>query len=198
MSMSTKSSSSITCFPLYTYEQQQVAKQLGQEIALYSKSRKHYLMTSRFSTQTANENKRFRDLRKIGCTYGCSKPVSSAVPLNAIMFVLEMDITRNQIIGIGMTRNSPCTTLPYSIYEHGNYNRYIFSGKHRVDRSEFGKEELAWIELLENTCFRGTRNLKRGSGLTSFPVEICYIYDKYESLSFVEKICELFARKLSG
>jgi hypothetical protein len=195
--MSTKSGSSITCFPLYTYEQQQAAKQICHEITQYKKSRKHYLMTSRFSTQTADENKRFRNKCKIGCTYGSSTPVSSAVPVNAIMFVLEMDITSNQIIGIGMVRNSPCTTLPYSIYEHGNYNRYIFSGKHRIDRSEFGKEELAWIELLENTCFRGTRNLKRGSGLTSFPVEICYIYDKYESLNFVDKICGLFARKLS-
>lgn len=122
------------------------------EISLYSNSRKHYLMTSRFSTRTAEENKRFRSMRNIGCVYGSSTPVSSTVPMNAIMFVLEMDITSNQIIGIGMIRNSPCTTLPYSIYEHGNYNRYIFSGKHRIDRSEFGKEELAWLELLENTC----------------------------------------------
>lgn len=196
INMATKSASSITCFQIHNFEQQQAAECLRREIKLYANNQKHYLLTTRFSTNTAGENQRFREKRKIGCVYGSSTPVSQKIPVNAIMFVLELNINTNQIIGIGMVRNSPCTTLPFSIYEHGNYNRYVFSGKHRIDRSEFGKHELAWITLLENICFRGYRNLKRGSGITCFPVEICYIYDKYESLNFADLICDLFAKKM--
>jgi hypothetical protein len=73
----------------------------------------------------------------------------------------------------------------------------MFSGKHRIDRSEFGLKEEAWIQLLENICFNGRRNLMRGSGLTRFPVEISYIYETYESLSFVDLLCNIFHKRLT-
>jgi len=194
--MSTNSASSITCFQVNDREQKLAAEQLKRDIKLYASKYRQYIMTSRFSDVTARENQHFRDKRKVGCLYGSSHPVAAAVPVNAIMFVLELNITTKQIIGIGMARNAPCSSLPYSVYKHGNYNRYTFSGKHRIDRSEFGLKELAWIQLLENICFHGKRNLMRGSGLTRFPVEIGYVYETYESLSFIDVLCKLFSKHL--
>lgn len=195
--MSTNSASSIACFPIHNHEQKLAADKLRSEIKQYASQYRQYIMTSRFSDDTACENQKFRNKKRVGCLYGSSHPVAAAVPINAIMFVLELNITTKQIIGIGMVRNKPSSTVPYSIYSHGNYNRYMFSGTHRIDRSEFGLKELVWIEILENICFRGKRNLMRGSGLTRFPVEICYVYEKYESLSFVDVLCKLFTKYLN-
>lgn len=190
--MTTNSASSIACFPIQNYEQKLASERLRSEIKLYASSHRHYIMTTRFNDSTASENRHFRDKKQVGCLYGSSHQVATAIPMNAVMFVLELNISTKQIIGIGMVRNTPTSTLPYSIYKHGNYNRYMFSGKHRIDRKDFGLKEHAWIQLLENICFHGKRNLMRGSGLTRFPVEISYIYETYESLSFVDLLCKLF------
>jgi len=56
------------------------------------------------------------------------------------------------------------------VYKNGNYNRYIYIGEHRIDRSEMTEEEMILIKAFDIVCFTGNFHMKRGNGLKAFPV----------------------------
>ena len=83
----------------------------------------YYLMTSRFNNETIEENRKYREGHKnIGCVYCSPEPTSIRIPIDTVMFILEMNNDENKIIGIGMVRNHPILQK-YSIDKNGNYNR---------------------------------------------------------------------------
>ena len=134
--------------------------------------KRHYLMTSRFN------NKSFREMREYCCdsksakvVYGSPKEISMYVPRDAIMFILEMNNDENRIMGVGLVKNNPYPNK-HVIYEDGNWNRYNFVGKHRIDRNEL-KEDEEWIfKALDIICFTGCRHQKRNQGITIFPPDM--------------------------
>ena len=139
----------------------------------YKRNLKNYLMTSRFSTETYNENYNYRKKTNLGCIYCSPIRTSNEIPIESIMFVLEMNNTNDRIMGIGMVRNHPIMNK-YRVYENENYNRYVFTGKNRIDRNEMNKEEEVIMKALDILCFKGSKHMKRGQGLQMFPIETLY------------------------
>jgi hypothetical protein len=127
------------------------------------------IMTSRFSNQTWHENRKYRDEQKLkGCIYGSPELNTKIIPVDSILFILEMNNDINKIMGVGMVTNKPICSK-YFIYNNGNYNRYVFKGKYRIDRGEMTLEELQIIMALDIVCFKGNYHMKRGYGLKAFP-----------------------------
>ena len=161
----------------------------------YRRQLRHFIMTSRFNNTTWNENVQFREKQqKIGCIYCSPNPVTVNIPHESILFILEMNNDDNKICGVGMVMNNPRINK-YSVYENGNYNRYSFIGKCRIDRSEMTEEENTIMRVFDILCFTGNRHMKRGQGLTMFPVEMLYKCNK--RLDLVEFIRNMFKSRFT-
>jgi len=172
-------------------------KQLERKIINdYKKNQKTFLVTSRFNTETYSENQEYRNKHSYdGCIYCSPEPVSKKIPIDSIMFVLEMNNDTNKIIGVGMIRNHAICSK-YHVYENGNYNRYAYSGKYRIDRSEMAEEEEVIMQAFDILFFTGNRHMKRGQGLKSFPVDILYKCSKVVDL--VKFISEMFKKRITS
>lgn len=155
-----------------------------------------FIMTSRFNNTTWSENVNYREsLNHKGCIYCCPVAVTQKIPYESIMFVLEMNNDTNQIIGIGMVKNYAIRDK-YKVYANGNYNRYVFVGKHRIDRVDMNDDEESVMQLFDRLCFKGNRHMKRGQGLRSFPVEL--LYELSKKLDLTKFIVEMFKKRMSG
>jgi len=160
----------------------------------YKQVFRHFLLTSRFNNHTWNENINFRRAHpNYGCVYCSPDPISMSIPPNAIMFILEMNNDTNKIMGIGMVRNHPYINK-HTVYENRNYNRYMFSGKTRIDRSEMSTEEDRVFTVFDILCFTGNKHMKRGQGLKSFPVDM--LYRCLQRLDLMQFIVDMFKRRL--
>jgi len=83
------------------------------------------MLTTRFTTETFQENKRFRDIHNIPCIYSSSLPISDKLPYQDY-YVLEMNNSINRIMGIGKISKTLQTTE--RIYSYKYYNRYTYKG----------------------------------------------------------------------
>ena len=161
----------------------------------YRNQMRHFIMTSRFNTSTLEENAAFRAVQpKIGCIYCSPSPVTIHIPNESIMFILEMNNDTNEIAGVGMVMNKPKINK-YSVYENGNYNRYSFVGNCRIDRTEMTEDENMIMRVFDILCFTGNRHMKRGQGLTMFPVDM--LYKCHKKLDLVDYIRNMFKRRFS-
>lgn len=160
----------------------------------YKKYFRHFLLTSRFNNHTWSENAHFRQTHsQYGCVYCAPDPVSASIPVDAIMFILEMNNDMNKIMGIGMVRNHPFINK-WIVYDNQNYNRYMFSGKTRIDRSEMSAEEERIFTVFDILCFTGNKHMKRGQGLKAFPADM--LYRCMSRLDLLEFIVDMFKRRL--
>jgi hypothetical protein len=127
--------------------------------------------------------------------------VKHAVRENAWMIVLEMQNDANRIAGIGLVKNSPNlpnvtivhgsgsgsgSALKPSVYNCGNYNRFIYQGAYRIDllsnEIELTREEQLVIKMLELALFYGPNHSKRGKGICELPKHVASLYDFKECL----------------
>jgi len=154
---------------------------------------KKIIMTSRFNNKTFYENIQYRNSHKIGCIYCSPMPVSENIAYDAIMFVLEMNNDENQITGIGMVKNHPIVEK-YVVYEKGNYNRYVFIGKHRIDRKEMSEKEEEIMKAFDILCFKGDTHLKRGQGLKTFPLSM--LFNCNSIINLTEFIASMFKKRM--
>lgn len=123
----------------------------------------YYIVVTRFDESTWLENRRFRENREWnGCYYGSCVRMANSIPVDAFVFVLEMNNTENRIEGIGLVKNHTYTRRP--IYSDANYNRYTYRSQKRVDRSQMNDAELAVLSIIETIVFKGKSHMKRGSG----------------------------------
>ena len=88
------------------------------------------------------------------------------------MFVLEMHNDKNKIQGIGLIKNKNVIGSYHKIYSDGNYNRYTYKSKFRIDRHELTADEKKTIRILDILLFKGSRHLKRGQGIKVVPLWI--------------------------
>ncbi len=161
----------------------------------FKKDLSKYILTSRFNNSTYMENHNYRQHHNnIGCIYCSPSRVSDEIPLERIMFVLEMNNDTNKIVGIGMVRNHEYINK-YMVYQNSNYNRYVYVGKHRIDRCEMTKEENTIMQALDILCFTGNTHMKRGQGLRQFPLSM--VYNIKQIVDLVSFINDMFKKRLT-
>lgn len=130
----------------------------------------NYIGTTRFNEETWNSNKKWRENNNFnGCIYGSPNLIKNDIPIDSIIFVIEMNNDKNMIMGIGLIKNKIVKNKKYKIYNWGNYNRFIYKGKYRIDRNILTKNELKIIQILEILIFKGSKHLKRGQGIIFMP-----------------------------
>jgi len=106
------------------------------------------------------------------CIYGAPLQITPKIPLNALLFIIEMNNSTNQIEGIGLIRNLPQFDKYYKVYQEGNYNRYIYKGTHYCSREQLERHNYNLVAVLDYILFKEKTHLKRGSGLTLLPVKL--------------------------
>jgi hypothetical protein len=132
------------------------------------------MLTTRFTTETFQENKRYRDTHNISCIYSTSLPISDKLPYQDY-YVLEMNNSINKIMGIGKISKTLQPTA--TIYSYKYYNRYTYKSMsnnyaqiyNNDDILDLPKEYQDIIIETERKIFYGRGHLKRGSSFTSFP-----------------------------
>lgn len=131
------------------------------------------LVSTRFNDLTWNENEEYRRKHKLnGCIYGSPHLMQSKILLNSLVFVVEMNNTKNRIEGIGLVKNKTHLDKYYKIYSCGNYNRYTYIGEYRLDRDELIRYNTNLVNILDHILFKEKTHLKRGSGFTTIPEKL--------------------------
>ena len=170
--------------------------QYNSEIKQYKTELRRFLLTSRFNTQTLEENRIYREKKwNTGCIYCTPEPIARYIPVDAITFVLEMNNDINKIAGIGLVKNKPHYSK-YIVYEHDNYNRYTYIGKHRIARQDMTAEEDEIMQVFDILCFTGNSHMKRGQGLKMFPIDMLYRCSKI--LNLVDFIQTMFFNRMNN
>lgn len=131
------------------------------------------LTITRFNNETFEQNKRWREINKFaGCIYGIPKEPTDNISIKNILYVIEMNNTTNTIEGIGIIVNKKIdkSKNKIRIYDDRNYNRYIYVGSYRIDKSDFIDETAKTIKkILEIFLFKGSKHSKRGQGINILP-----------------------------
>ena len=130
------------------------------------------LFATRFNDETFKENKAWRLKNNYqGCIYTSPVTIKNNIYPDAQLFILEMNNSKNKIEGIGVIKNRLIfdNTYNYKIYNDNNYNRYIYKGKYRIDRSDLSREEEKILNILDILVFKGSTHIKRGQGITVLP-----------------------------
>lgn len=177
-----------------TAEQILERREFNRQVRMYSQSLQYTLATTRFNDETWAENETMRKRNpKVKCIYGSPHEMSHKIPVDSNVFVLEMNNTQNKIMGIGLIKNR---SIPgkYIVHSNGNYNRFTYLGRRRIDRSEWSEEERCVMELIEQGCFYGIDNCKRIRGITVFKMKLQY-RASLEGIHFMEYVSEMFRRR---
>lgn len=150
-------------------------------------------MTTRFTDETWEQHVRWTDQHmKKGCIYPSPRKISPKIPFNTTLYVIEMNNTTNQIMGIGVMANM--ISKPRTIFSDRNYNRYAYTGPIRIDRSELthmvtiGDYHVKLIQILEVLCFKGPTHSKRNTGITKLPQAV--LNNSY--VNFTQTLHDLF------
>jgi len=151
-----------------------------------------YLTCTRFNTETFEQNTSWRRTHNYnGCIYGTPVRVKESMLIGETMLVLEMQNDINKILGIGLVTNNLVLDKKPRIYEWGNYNRYIYKGNFHILREELTEYEESILGILDVLCFKGSRHLKRGSGITQMPSWIT----KNKHIDFISEIKNMFTNR---
>lgn len=147
---------------------------------------------TRFNNSTWNENVLWRENNEfVGCIYNTPKKIKDNIMPDVLAFVLEMNNDKNILMGIGFIKNHIYNDKYYNVYSEKNYNRYTYKSNYRIDRENFTKKELLYIEILEQLLFKGCGHLKRGYGIQQLPNWIL----KNKAFDFCEFIRNMFKRR---
>ena len=126
------------------------------------------LVTSRFNNDTLEINRNYKQKKNItGCIYGSPQEMSPKILNTSLVFVIEMNNDTDSIEGIGLVRNKPYLDKYYRIYDHGDYNRFVYKSNYRIDRTMLWEHNKVLVKVLEYVLFGEKTHLKRGSGFTT-------------------------------
>ena len=126
------------------------------------------LVTTRFTNDTLETNINYKRSKNItGCIYGSPQEMSPKIMNESLVFVIEMNNDNDHIEGIGLVRNKPYLDRYYRIYDHGDYNRFVYKSNYRIDRLTLWEHNKVLVKVLEYVLFGEKTHLKRGSGFTT-------------------------------
>jgi hypothetical protein len=123
------------------------------------------LISTRFSDETWNENKQFRERNNYNCIYGIPIEFQS-LHYDCNLFIIEMNNTQNRIEGIGLIRNRPNFEKTFNIHTDKNYNRFVYKGYYHLNRDVIIQYSSKLIEILEYILFKEKNHVKRSMGFT--------------------------------
>lgn len=166
-------------------------RQENVEVKEFKKKYKCHIMTSIFNTETWNQNRDYRENHKeIGCIYSSPFSITSEIPPNEILFILEMNNDTNKIMGIGMVLNKPSINT-HRVYTKETYNHNTYRGKNYIGREEMTDYQNEIITIFDVLCFTGNYHMKRGQGIKQFPVKILYrISKRIDLVGFIKGMFE--------
>jgi hypothetical protein len=149
-----------------------------------------YIGCTRFNNSTYKENLDYRSKNDISVIYGSALKIRNIYLPDSLIFVVEMNNDTNKIEGIGLIRNSLVSNKHHKIYEHIEYNRYIYSGKYWIKRDQLDPDI---IEICDTILFKGKSHLKCRSGITII-TEKLFTHWNYELDILKDKIKYLFLK----
>jgi hypothetical protein len=150
------------------------------------------IVSTRFNDDTWRENVEYRmKNNETGCSYGAPYTMSPKIELGSLVFVLEMNNSKNKIEGIGLLRNKASLEKTYNVHSERNYNRYTYHGKYRINRDEIEKINPLIIEIFDYILFKEYTHLKRGIGFTTVSQKLLN-HTKCQGLNMTNELRELF------
>jgi hypothetical protein len=157
-----------------------------------------YLATSRFNNKTWNENCQYREKKNLnGCIYCSPSPLATKIEPRGLVFVIEMNNDVNKIEGVGLIFNSIQYDKYYSVYEIGNYNRYTFQSKYRIDRTLLYQYNPDLVKALDYILFKEKTHMKRGAGIKIVPDKLLR-HEICQNIDFKKVFKELFKRHFAA
>jgi len=149
------------------------------------------VVTVRYNNETWEANRNYRERKGISCIYASPCKLAETIELNSPVFVIEMNNSNNQIIGIGLIKNKFVTDKVYKIQQDSNYNRYIYLGEYHVSREIIDDYNPLLVYILDEILFKGYTHSKRGLGLTKIPEKVLKL-DICENIDIKKEIRDIF------
>jgi hypothetical protein len=149
------------------------------------------VVTVRYNNETWEASNIYRNKKNIACIYASPCKLAENIDLNSPVFVIEMNNSTNQIIGIGLIKNKLANDKVYKVQDNSNYNRYIYIGEYHISRDIMDDYNSELVYVLEEILFKGYTHSKRGSGLTKIPEKVLKL-DVCENMNIKKEIRELF------
>ena len=149
------------------------------------------VVTDRYNDETWNVSIHYRQRKNIACIYVPPLKLTETIDINSPVFVIEMNNSTDQIMGIGLIKNKLVTDKVYKVQEDSNCNRYIYIGEYHISREILEEYNPFLVYILDKILFKGKTHSKRGSGLTKIPekvlkLEIC------EGINITKEIRDTF------
>lgn len=150
-----------------------------------------HLACTRFTNSTYDENMKYREKTMEPVIYGTTLQIRKSYSIGTLLFVAEMNNDINKIEGIGLIKNLLVCNKRHKIYENNEYNRYIYSGKYWLNRSQIIDFDIEIVEILDNILFKGRSHLKRRTGITII-TEKLFVHWNYDLKILKHKIKQMF------
>jgi hypothetical protein len=151
------------------------------------------IVTGRYNNETWNASLNYRKKKQIACIYAPPYKLSSNIEINVPVFVIEMNNSTNEILGIGLIKNKLITDKIYKVQEDTNCNRYIYIGNYHISREILNEYNSYLVYVLDKILFKGYTHSKRGSGLTRLPEKVL-LFDICKDIDIKKEIKNIFIR----
>jgi hypothetical protein len=154
-----------------------------------------FLASTRFTDETYAQNTLYRETHSLREYIYCQrKRIKSSIPLNSLLYIVEMNNSTNQILGIGLIKNFIVTDKFYKVYASTDFNLYTYKTLYRLDREELIGFDEDLVCALETICFKGKSHLKRIPGISIIPDKLL---QTFSHISFVRQLNQAFSNKYS-
>lgn len=150
------------------------------------------IVTDRYNNDTWNDSCHYREKKQLECIYAPPVKLSLNIQVNSLVFVIEMNNSTNEIMGIGLIRNKLVTDRVYKVQKDTNHNRYIYIGKHHISRDLIYKYNPLLVSILDKILFKGYTHSKRGTGLKKIPEKIITNMDICDGINIKTEIINVF------
>lgn len=149
------------------------------------------VVTGRYNDETWDASIQYRIKNNIACIYAPPFKLSEKIDINSPVFVIEMNNTRNEIMGIGLINNKLVNDRVHKVQKDVNCNRYIYIGKHHISREILNNYNPFLVYILDKILFKGYTHSKRGAGLTRIPEKVLNL-DICEDIDIKKEIKKIF------
>jgi hypothetical protein len=149
------------------------------------------IVTGRYNNETWEATVKYRVKKKLECIYAPPDKLAETIDINLPVFVIEMNNSLNQIMGIGLIKNKLVTDKVYKVQEDSNCNRYIYIGEYHISREILDEYNPFLVYVLDEILFKGYTHSKRGSGLTKIPEKVLKL-DVCEGIDIKKEIKNIF------